>query len=98
MRVWSQRYNVRRFSDYRENVLTEDFSQRAAGETRKIDLGNLRETRKINDNKNGLIFVTPQKGQYFCILRIQKFNRSTRKRLETLAHRYHASRPPQQRR
>ena len=88
---------VARFSNPGKIVLAENFREPAAGEAGKIKLSGLRKARKIDHHQDGLMVVAPQEGEHLGIVRIEKFERAARQRLEIFAHGNYAAHPPQKR-
>ena len=68
--VRSECDDVTRFPDRPKQIAAENFHRYTARKTGEVELGRLRETRKIYHHYNDLIFPTAKERQHFRIVRI----------------------------
>src|SRR5437764_12183850 len=98
MRMRSKRQDVIRFFDRWKTIPTEHLHRHAAGKLREIELNHLRETGKIYDNEDRLVFVATKEGEHLGIIRKKKFESAAGESFEIFPHRDDAAHPPKQRR
>src|SRR5437762_64721 len=73
MGMRTERDDVAGFFDWAKQIAAKNFHGHTAGKARKIQLRRLRKPRKIRRHYDGLVFVTPEKREYFCVIWKEKF-------------------------
>ena len=95
--VEAQRQKVWQLADGRELGLAEQLARLASLVCGEVQLDVLHAAREVRDDEYGLVLVLPDEGENVRIVRREELDRAAAERLESLAQRDDALRPPKQR-
>src|SRR5262249_30981214 len=94
--MWTQRDDVMGFSNRPKEIAAKNFHRHVTGKARESQFCRLRKAREVYYNQNDFVAVPAKKGENLWVIRVEKFKRTTRKRLKIFPHGNDSPRPPKQ--